>query len=316
MAVAHESIDARIARAATTGIPVITRRRLREAGVNRARVASRLADGRLTHAWSDTLLVGRHDLRDVPLDLLRRAAVATVEPNAALGGVSAIERLCGWRRFEDEIHVISDRWHEDLPRHRITFRRAREAPSADDIALVDQVPTFRPLPAMLQAARDCTAHQAANAIAELEYHTPLELDDVADAIDGGGRIIGAPVLRRAVALRRSGSVGTRGRSEDQLLPYVTARRGEPVVNVRGAAGIPDYEPDMLWRKAGCIVEVDGGHHVDDPAIRAADLERDRLLKADGWCVVRIRWRRVWRDLPGVLRDIDDAFARRKARVAR
>jgi very-short-patch-repair endonuclease len=68
---------------------------------------------------------------------------------------------------------------------------------------------------------------------------------------------------------------------------------------------------MLWDRMRCIVEVDGRHHLADPAIRAADRERDVILRAAGWIIIRIPWYRVWRDLPRVLDDIERAFAIRR-----
>jgi very-short-patch-repair endonuclease len=169
------------------------------------------------------------------------------------------------------------------------------------------LPTAPPVLAMLQAGAQLTAHQAASAIRELEYPCGPEIDELETELGSRQRVVGAPRLRRAIELRRSGSAGTKSRSEDHLLPHVTARFGEPLVNVRGAAGMPDYEPDMLWPALRCIVEVDGRHHLDDPAIRAADLERDALLRAVGWIVVRVPWYRVWRDLSRVVREIERAF---------
>jgi very-short-patch-repair endonuclease len=297
-------VDARIASSTIAGFPVTTRRRLRAVDVHRARIPPRLADGRLTMAWTDTFLVGRHDLDDLQPELLRAAAVATVEP-AVLGGVSALERRTGWLRFADEIHVYSEHRHEDMPARGIWFHHLGDL-RCDAFDMCRALPTATPHEALLQGARQMTPHQAANAIRELEYHCGLSLDEFESVLGSKPHVIGAPRLRRAMELRRLGSAGTKSRSEDRLLPHVVARFGEPLVNVRGAAGIPDYEPDMVWPELRLIVEVDGRHHVDDPGIRAADAERDTLLRSVGWIVVRIPWYRVWRDLPRVLREIERA----------
>lgn len=305
------SVDSRMARAATPGFPVIARRRLRAAGVHRDSVRPRLRDGRLTALWGDTFLIGLHDIDDVPRELVRRAAVASVEPNSMLAGVSAIERHTGWARFDRAVHVISDRWHVDVPEHGVVFRRTAKTIDPRDVVMVEGIPTAAPLLAILQAARDLTPHQATNALAALEYRTSLRAEQVGAEADSASRLLGAPVLRRATELLRAGSAGTKSRSEDRLLPHVTARYAEPLVNVRGSAGLTDYEPDMLWLDARCIIEVDGGHHDRDPVVRAADRERDAILRAAGWMVVRIPWLRVWRDLPRVLDEIDVAFADRR-----
>jgi very-short-patch-repair endonuclease len=306
------TVDARIARAATSGFPVVTRRRLRQAGIHRDSIAVRLATGSLVRLWDDTFLVGVHDPSDLAPDLITRAAVASVEPYSMLSGVSAIERRTGWGRFDRCIHVTSDRFHRDQPRWHVTFRRTTNTCELADVECVRGMPTATPVRALLQAARDLSPHQAANAIRQLRHHERISVSDVERALDEDGRrVLGAPTVRRAIELLSEGSAGTKSRSEDALLPHVSGMYGEPLVNVRGATGITDYEPDMCWWHARCIVEIDGGHHVLDPAIEAADRDRDALLRGMGWVVVRIHWRRVWIDLDEVLREIEDAFAGRR-----
>jgi very-short-patch-repair endonuclease len=303
-------VDARIAASATPGFPVVTRARLRAAGVHRARVADRIARGQLLLLWGQTFLIGFHDPADISRDTLCRAAVASVEPNAMLSGVTAIERHTGWTRFDRVIHVTSDRWHVDVPRRGISFRRTTTPIDRDSIVTVRGIPTAPPIESMLQAARDLTPHQAANAMKELGYHEHTRVDDIECALDDAIRVVGAPALRRGIQLVRSGSAGTRCLSEDRLLPHVTRCFGEPLVNVRGATGITDYEPDLCWPQARCIVEVDGHHHHDDPAVRRADAQRDSLLRELGWIVARVSSYRVWFDLPAVLDEIATAFAGR------
>ena len=189
-----------------------------------------------------------HEADALTPDLLRRAAVATVEPNAALGGVSAIERLARWDRFEGEILVVSDRRHDDLPQYRIAFRQVDVDRQLAGVVNIDGVATTAALPSILHAARDLTPHQAANAITSLRYHAGLAVDQVQDELGSGRRIIGSPQLRDALDLIEAGSAGTKSRSEDGMLPAMVLRYGMPLVNVRGAAGLPDYEPDMIWRR--------------------------------------------------------------------
>jgi very-short-patch-repair endonuclease len=255
------------------------------------------------------MLIGDHDVDDLQPDLLRAAAVVTVEPSM-LGGVTAIHRLTGWDRFEQDVHVYSQHRHANLSARRVWFHHVATEHDVASSVMCRHLPTAPPVLAMLQAGAQLTAHQAASAIRELEYHCGLVIDELETDLRSRQRVVGAPRLRRAIELRRSGSAGTKSRSEDHLLPHVMARFGEPLVNVRGAAGMPDYEPDMLWPTLRCIVEVDGRHHLDDPAIRAADLERDALLRAVGWIVVRVPWYRVWRDLSRVVREIERAFTAR------
>lgn len=285
----------------------MTRRRLRLSGLDSRHVARRVGDGRMTELWADTFVVGSTEIESLHLDVLRRAAVATVEPHSALGGVSAIERLTGWDRFEGEILVVADRRHSNLPRHRISFRQVDVDRELCGASTIGGVLTTAALPSIIHAARDLTPHQAANAVTGLRYHARLSVDVIRAELESRLRIIGAPTLRRAIDLLDAGGVGTKSRSEDEMFPAVTARYGEPLVNVRGAAGLPDYEPDMIWPRRGWILEIDGRHHMEDPVIRAADARRDAVLRADGWIVVRIPWWWAWHRRGHALRVIERAF---------
>lgn len=304
------SVDARIARAATAGFPVVSRERLRACHVHRDTVLARLEDARLTRAWGDTMLIGKHDIATIPRDLLRRLAVATVEPNAALGGASGLERLAGWERLKRNIVVVSDRSHPDIPAYGITFRQVSDIDrELHEMRDIDGIPTVGALAAIVHAARDLTAHQVANALKAVQHHTGLQVDTVERALAERQRVIGAPRLRRGIELVRSGSAGTKGWSEDHMLPHLVARYGEPLVNVRGCAGMPDYEPDFCWVTRFTIVEIDGPHHMNDPAVKAADEARDAILRAAGWTVIRIPWFWVWKCRDHALRVIERGFCR-------
>ena len=61
--------------------------------------------------------------------------------------------------------------------------------------------------------------------------------------------------------------------------------------------------DFACRRAKLVVELDGrGVHRTDLAFEK-DRERDRLLLAEGWRVIRITWRQLRYDSPAVLADL-------------
>jgi very-short-patch-repair endonuclease len=279
------SVDARILSATLEGFPVVTRRAMRRHGVGRNLVARRLADGRLVELWPGTFLVGMSP-SCAPSDVIHAAAVATVMPQAALDGTTALHRREMWPRHDGSIHVASARGHAPIPRYDVTFhRRVVTAATA-----VDGIPTCTAVDALGAAAPLLTAHQLAHVIMRGQYLGELDLEAVEHAAQHGIHRRWRSRLRRAVELRRMGSAGTRSHSEDVLLPRATAAFGEPFVNVRGVAGMPDYEPDMCWPDRRWIIEVDGDQHSDDPDERRRDLQRDELLRASGWIVVRVPWR--------------------------
>jgi very-short-patch-repair endonuclease len=64
-----------------------------------------------------------------------------------------------------------------------------------------------------------------------------------------------------------------------------------------------FEVDCLWRAQRLIVELDGGFVHKTWRSSERDRERDRLLMADGWRVVRITWRQLRDDAPAVIADL-------------
>ena len=64
-----------------------------------------------------------------------------------------------------------------------------------------------------------------------------------------------------------------------------------------------FEVDCLWRAQRLIVELDGGFVHRTWRTSERDRERDRLLVADGWRVVRITWRQLRDDAPAVVADL-------------
>jgi very-short-patch-repair endonuclease len=64
-----------------------------------------------------------------------------------------------------------------------------------------------------------------------------------------------------------------------------------------------FEVDCLWRGQRVIVELDGGFVHGTWRTSERDRERDRLLVADGWRVVRVTWRQLRDDAPAVIADL-------------
>jgi hypothetical protein len=68
-------------------------------------------------------------------------------------------------------------------------------------------------------------------------------------------------------------------------------------------------PDLHWPRQRLVIEADGPHH-DDPLERAADKERQRILEAHGYRVVRVTWEQAIAHPAATLRRIDEAGAPR------
>ncbi|MCW2962235.1 MAG: hypothetical protein JWM90_2622 [Thermoleophilia bacterium] len=295
-----KSIEARIAAATVPGFPIATRSALRAAGVDRDAVRRRLQEGRLHQVLPDTFLVGV-DPRAVPRDTWLRAAVARGGDASMLDGTSALERHMVWDRHDGRIHVATPLAIAPEPRLGLRFHRL---PTQRLVGTeLDGIPTRGIIDAVFSAARELTAHQLAYVIWRAEYRHHVTLDQLDAELTRRHGDSGTARLRAAIELRRQGSVGTKSRSEDLLLPLLTQAFGTPLVNVRGCAGIVGYEPDNCYPLVRWIIEVDGGHHVDDPQTVELDRVRDEILRAAGWRVDRITWHRVHHDATAVMREL-------------
>jgi very-short-patch-repair endonuclease len=93
---------------------------------------------------------------------------------------------------------------------------------------------------------------------------------------------------------------TRSELEDVFLTVLeTHGLPRPEVNVDLRLGDRFIEADFLWREQRLIVEVDGHGTHGTRAAFERDRERDRILQAHGWRVVRITWRQLHDD-PGAI----------------
>jgi len=115
---------------------------------------------------------------------------------------------------------------------------------------------------------------------------------------------GAP---RLAALVAPGLVATRSELEDRMLHLIrTHGLPEPLVNAR-LAGLPRrVEVDFLFADAGLVVETDGARYHDNALAR--EIERQAMLEAAGYRVLRVNWRQVTRDTDETVRRIRRALA--------
>ena len=145
-----------------------------------------------------------------------------------------------------------------------------------------------PLPeALLAATGDLSRDSLRLVLARAEFERLLDRDELEGVLRSGRR--GTAALRAAVdshlpALARCAN----GRERDFVLLCERHRVPIPEPNER----IGRYRPDMLWREAMLIVELDGhaAHHT--AAQRAADERRQTELERLGYTVLRFTARQV------------------------
>jgi hypothetical protein len=101
---------------------------------------------------------------------------------------------------------------------------------------------------------------------------------------------GAAKLRTLLA---DGYLPTRSELEDRALDVLRAAGiARPEVNPRLVLDGRAIEPDLLWRERRVVVELDGAAWHDERLAREDDAERQALLEAHGYRVLRITWRQL------------------------
>jgi hypothetical protein len=299
-----DSIDARIVQACLLGRPVTNRVSLANAKVSWRAIKDRLVDGRLHQAWTPVLLVGTAP-EEASYDTLLAAALSTTRDGSVLDGTTALHHRGIWTRHDDSIHVASPHMHRPEHEYRVSFHRMLGISSG----LVKGLPTRTGVEALFLAAMQLTPHQLANVIKNAVYQKQFTVEELIAELQRRPGFRNVSTVRRALELHLEGSAGTKSFSEDRLLPVAVARFGEPLVNVFGATGMPDYEPDFCWPDLRWIIEIDGDQHRLDPVQRARDAARDAQLRASGWKVFRVPYRDVWSNPELVIERALDYFTR-------
>lgn len=143
---------------------------------------------------------------------------------------------------------------------------------------------------LLDLGVDLDPYELANVVHEAEYRGALRPRAVISVLERNATHRGARSLRRALAIRETGSVGVRSRLELRFLRWLRAAGvPEPLVNTRILVGDEWLEVDLHWPDVRLCVEVDGPGH-SRPRTVAEDRRRDALLAAAGWRVVRVAGR--------------------------
>ena len=156
-----------------------------------------------------------------------------------------------------------------------------------------------PLPqALLAAATDLSHDSLRLVLARAEFHHLLHLSSLHAAL-GSGRP-GSTALRAAMAAHLPQLAACESPLEIDFV-LLCERFGVPLPepNVR----IGRWRPDMLWREARLVVELDGegAHHT--AAQLAADERRAAELRRRGFTVIRFTWNQVHFDAAAVAADL-------------
>lgn len=211
----------------------------------------------------------------------------------ALEGVFVFSHLTAarlWRlplptdwRLDEPLHVMRD--GTPLRRAGVVGHRglaSRRHQVLRGLPVTSAVPTWVDL-AAVRGFTTLDLVVAGDAFANRDPDLLAPLARAARTVSGRGRRI----LQEAAPLLRAGSgspAETRAR-----LAFLEAGLPEPELNAEVCAEDGHFlaRVDFLWREARVIVEYEGDHHRTNRRQWQHDVQRVRLLEAEGWRVVRI-----------------------------
>jgi very-short-patch-repair endonuclease len=249
----------------------VTARQLAALGLDDAAVWRQVEAGRLHRVHRGVYAVGHGRLTREGRWL---AAVLRCGSGAVLSHRSAAALLGIRGTAAARVDVTVPRDHGHGPKPGIVVHRPRRAPAAtvhDGIPVTTPTQTLIDLSSVLPLSTLERAFEAAEGLRLLDVKSlPPRLAKFAGGIE--------PRLRSPLEAR------FRSLCRDRKLP-------EPCVN----AVVDGLEVDFCWPEQRLIVETDGHRHHGTRAAFERDRERDALLTALGWRVVRITHRRLARE---------------------
>ena len=228
------------------------------------------------------------------------AAVLSAGPGAVLSHRSAAALWGLLPRYSISIEVTRPRKCRSRPGLLVHC----SAIEPDEIGAVDGIPVTSMPRTMLDLPVVVNRHQLENAFNEAEVRGLTDRLSIADLLKR------YPGRRGSVAL--AAVIGdeekTRGITKKELEARFAAALARtdlprPRRNADLMAGSRFFEVDCLWQKQRLIVELDGRATHGTARAFEKDREKDRLLQADGWRVVRITWRQLRDDAPAVIADL-------------
>jgi very-short-patch-repair endonuclease len=292
-----EPLDAVIAALAERQHGVVARWQLAGRGIGRGVIEARLRRGSLHLVHRGVYAVGH-----ARLDRWGRwmAAVLACGEDAVLSHRSA-GRCWGLLRGSDNagVDVSRPRGH----RRRVGILTHRANLPADERTVVDGVPVTTVPRTIFDIAALGNRREAERTLHEAEVQGLTDRLSLPDLLVRYPGYPGAPLLRELLGIG-SGGGATINDFEAVFADLVDRHqlprpRFNPDLLVRGR----HLRPDCVWDERRVIVELDGRAVHGTRRAFESDRERDRILAAEGWRVLRITWRQLADSPEAVVRDV-------------
>jgi very-short-patch-repair endonuclease len=234
-------------------------------------------------------------------------AVLSVGPDAVLSHRSAAALwglLPSWQIDREVTRSRRARPRSGVHIHQSTLKD-------DELSEVDGIPVTSLSRTLFDLAAISSRQQVEQAFNEAEVRGLTDRISVPELLERHPRRKGAPMLNSI--LKTKGHL--RGITKKELERRFKALLGstdlpKPRHNAHLAVGGRFFEVDCLWADQRLVVELDGRAVHGTPRAFEHDRERDRLLVADGWRVVRITWCQLRDEASAVIGDLSLMLARR------
>ena len=300
---AVRNIDPLIAELASRQRGVVSRAQLVGAGIHTDAIKLRIRARRLHPVHRGVYLVGHSE----PMHGAREmAAVLACGPGTVVSHASAAQllKLLPYPAKPRPVDVTV----ESRQRARRAGIRIHCVESLDrrDTRALRGIPTTTPARTLLDLATLLPAHLLERAIAEAEVRRLVRRRDLVDQLERNQGRRGTRALRRLLELE-GGPAFTRSSAERRLLKLVRAAH-LPIPETN--AKLYGYEVGFLWREHRLVVEFDSFQFHSPRARFERDRERDAVLAAKGYTVIRVTWRQLVDTPEAVVARIAAALAAR------
>lgn len=293
----NEPVDRLISRLAEQQHGVVGRGQLKELGLTARSIDGRLQRGRLHLIHRGVYAVG-HGL--ITQQGRWRAAVTACGDGAVLSHRAAGElwRILSPTNGPPEV-TRPKGW-----RSQSGIVQHRSAPCADETEIISGIPVTGLSRTLLDLASILSRERLEAALNESEVLGLTDRISVHALFGRYPRRHGTAMLRAILDDTQRARGVTRRELERRFAKALAATDiPRPRRNADVAVAGRFFEVDCLWQAQRLIVELDGAFVHGTWRASERDRERDRLLVADGWRVIRVTWRQLRDDAPAVMADL-------------
>ena len=274
--------DVRVAELAAAQHGQISISQLRACGLTRNAVARRVRRGTLHRHHRGVYSVG-HD--GVTLTGRFVAAVLACGGRSPLSGYAAASYwgMVRWDGRDPEVTILEG------SARRVDGVRIRRSRTLDrrDVWRRDGMLVTSPARTVLDVAAHMPAHELRRMVRQAQAEGRVSVRQLIELLARSGPHRGAAKVRALIA---DGPTPTRSELEDLMLDLLAgADIARPLINEKLRLDGRTISPDVLFPEHKLVIELDGRAWHDDPLTRELDAERQAILEAHGYRVLRITW---------------------------